>query len=260
LQGEPGTHHEYSFCTDVIGRVCEVVSGETLDVFVRQRLLEPLGMVDTHFSVPSGKRKRAAEMYEVSGTQVKRCKREARSTGILSGGGGILSYDDPGMWSTVEDYGRFCQMLLDDGKSLDGRRVLSTSTVRELWKDSLAKYAGPDGRISGWNDYGGDEGNGYWDHHAWTLINTTVALKTPPRRHPPRTGNIMYMYGGAGTGWAIDRKRKMVAVSFAQTFGGALWQRTGSTGCYCLKLAQAAVDELAGGQPKKNCPARRKRT
>ncbi|CAE8632346.1 unnamed protein product [Polarella glacialis] len=64
LQLQPGRKHEYSLCTDLLGRICEAVSGQSLDRFVRDRLLRPLGMRDTHFQLPACKRQRAAVLYE----------------------------------------------------------------------------------------------------------------------------------------------------------------------------------------------------
>merc|ERR1719159_1789057 len=64
LQAEPGSRHEYSFCADVLGRVCEVVSGKRLDKLAKERLFDPLGMKDTHFVVPPHKHKRVAVCYD----------------------------------------------------------------------------------------------------------------------------------------------------------------------------------------------------
>merc|ERR1740121_1477005 len=154
LQFEPGSQHEYGFCTDVLGRVCEVVSGTSLEEFVQRRLLHPLGMTDTYFEVPAAKRRRRAVLYECkpkrarSGASAPYRQRLYRhpdqAPQIPSAGGGILTYMDAGLWGTAQDYIRFCQMLLSEGLAADGTRVLKRTTIRALWRDSLAPVSGPD--------------------------------------------------------------------------------------------------------------------
>eukprot|EP00419_Tripos_fusus_P071370 CAMPEP_0172894902 /NCGR_PEP_ID=MMETSP1075-20121228/151919_1 /TAXON_ID=2916 /ORGANISM="Ceratium fusus, Strain PA161109" /LENGTH=178 /DNA_ID=CAMNT_0013750019 /DNA_START=44 /DNA_END=580 /DNA_ORIENTATION=+ len=178
----------------------------------------------------------------------------------MSGGGGILSYRDCGLWSTANDYARFCQMLLDRGIGPTGRRVLKASTVRSLWQDSLTPFGKANGRVSGWNDYEGNKRGGFWDHHAWTLLNTTLDnLKSGPERGRSRVGEVMYMFGGFGASWAVDRRRQIAALSFGQTFYGAFWERMGDSGCYCLDFAQLAVDAASVKGKTRACGAAAKR-
>jgi len=256
LCNDPGSHHEYSFCCDVIARICEVVSGKPLDIFIKRRLLEPLGMRDTHHNVPASKLRRRAELYNCRKLHTAKERRKAGTPyqadlwgeatahpDLLSGGGGFLSYSDAGMWSTVQDYARFCQMLLNNGVAPGGKRVLKASTVRLLWRDGLAPFAKSDGRCKGWNDFGGSDAkeNTYWDHHAWSLLNTTLDLKDPPKSSgAAREGRTMWMYG-MGAYWLIDKRRKMVLVSFAQCFS----DRAEQDGSDCAAFAKAAVDKGA---------------
>eukprot|EP00747_Dinoflagellata_sp_TGD_P168200 gnl/TRDRNA2_/TRDRNA2_194031_c0_seq1.p1 gnl/TRDRNA2_/TRDRNA2_194031_c0~~gnl/TRDRNA2_/TRDRNA2_194031_c0_seq1.p1 ORF type:complete len:464 (+),score=64.13 gnl/TRDRNA2_/TRDRNA2_194031_c0_seq1:35-1426(+) len=236
LQCEPGSRYTYSFCTDVLGRVCEAASGEPLESFVTRRLLQPLKMKDTHFVTPKRKRQQVSLLYDCAPVPPKKLKRGGTpyamtpfehplsAPGILSSGGGILSYKDPGMLSTVQDYARFCQMILNGGVGPDGRRVLRPATARSLWSDSLATFAGRDGRLPGWNDsVDTSESGDFWDLNGWTLLNTHVRFDRPPvggSKKPPRRGHTMWMGGGGGTYWVIDKRRKLVCLSFSQSFGG----------------------------------------
>lgn len=255
LLEQPGTRHEYSFCADVLGRVCEVASGERLDVFVRRRLLQPLGMKDTHFVVPASKQQRCSRLHTCK--RVPTARRRAgdkpyyaepwdgptSDPGLLSGGGGVVGYADAGMWSTVQDYARFCQMLLDGGLAPSGRRVLKAATVRLFWQDGLLPFAAEDGRVPGWNDFGGDDmkEKHYWDHHAWSLLNATLDMdKAPTPSATPRRGHTIWMYG-QGTYWLVDARRELVVVSFHQSWGG----RDEDKGGNCVPFARAAVDEYA---------------
>jgi CubicO group peptidase (beta-lactamase class C family) len=122
LDAQPGAEFNYgSTASVVLGRVLEVVTGRTLDVVLRERIFEPLGMVDTGFSVPAEKHARVVSVYTRSPEKrLVRLPPDPLNPRYLSAGGGLFS--------TAADYLRFCQMLLNGGE-LDGRRILSRKTV-----------------------------------------------------------------------------------------------------------------------------------
>lgn len=232
LRSRPGKRYAYSFALDILGRVCEVVSGKPLDRFMEEALLWPLGMRDTHFRVPPRKQRRAAAMYNAQ------CRRRARraeagpayslvpyrhpheAPGVLSAGGGILSYRDAGLWSTARDYARFCQMLLEGGLAPGGRRVLRGATARGLWADALAGL-GRGARVPGWHDQDGPRRGGWWDYRGLSLLHAYLDLDEPPScGGRPRRSRSMWFSGGGGVFWTVDGKRKLITVSFSQTFGG----------------------------------------
>lgn len=238
LQFEPGSRYHYSFSADVIGYICERISGMKVDKFVRERLLLPLGMKDTYFeqTIPVTKQRRMTVMYSTvkrtsgskrkgapeTGWESEPARFSSRAPGILSCGGGVVSYRDYGMVSTVRDYARFCQMLLRGGLAPgSNRRILQESTVHALWKDGTTPFQRQDGRLPGWNDADGPAqgGNNYWDGVGWSLLNTHLVFKDPPRR-TARKGSSMWMGGGGGAFWNVDADRGMVAITFAPVFGG----------------------------------------
>jgi len=146
LLHQPGEAWEYGLSVDVLGRVVEVVSGKTLEEFFEQRIFEPLGMGDTHFFIPHGKMDRLAAVYAPKpGGGLKELDSEPVVEGSL-----VYSADHPyagqrryfsgggGLCSTVGDYLRFCQMLLDGGE-LDGKRLLKPGTVRLMTRDHVGK-------------------------------------------------------------------------------------------------------------------------
>jgi CubicO group peptidase (beta-lactamase class C family) len=129
--------------TDVLGRVVEVVSGDTLADFIRKEISDPLGMVDTHFTVPSQKCNRVVSAYVrldgklqklESGRMLDLFGRPLSSdfhlglNNCLSGGGG--------MCSTASDYMRFSMMLLNGGK-LGNARVLSAEAIRMMTSNQV---------------------------------------------------------------------------------------------------------------------------
>eukprot|EP00928_Gymnodinium_smaydae_P074501 TRINITY_DN57546_c0_g1_i1.p1 TRINITY_DN57546_c0_g1~~TRINITY_DN57546_c0_g1_i1.p1 ORF type:complete len:453 (-),score=36.39 TRINITY_DN57546_c0_g1_i1:94-1452(-) len=234
LQAPPGTRYEYSFCHDMLGRVCEVISGLPLEKFMKKYLLQPLGMKDTHFVVPAHKMDRAAELYEckkvgrrVRGNTPYMLKpyeaKGGSAPGILSCGGGVLSYEDAGMWSTAADYARFCAMLSDGGRAPgSGCQILRPATARALWQDALAELGGRDGRLAGWHDSDGPAKGGWWDYRGLSLLHSFLDLDEAPRppSKKPRRSSSMWFSGGGGAFWTIDRGTGLVTVSFVQTFGG----------------------------------------
>ena len=124
---EPGTRWQYSVGSDVMGRIVEVVSGQSFDQFLSSRIFAPLGMRDTGFFLPNGCLDRFAAMYEVQPGGIALNERPEASAwrqgrvDTFCGGGGLVS--------TIDDYWRFCEMLRGGG-TLDGARLLSPRTLR----------------------------------------------------------------------------------------------------------------------------------
>lgn len=130
LLHQPGDRWTYSLSIDVLGRLIEVVSGQTLDQFLRTRLFEPLGMNDTFFYLPSPKHSRLTTLY----TEAE----DKRPTPYLARGGMSPDYPNQpgtffsggaGLSSTLMDYAIFLQMVMNGGE-YNGKRILSPATIR----------------------------------------------------------------------------------------------------------------------------------
>lgn len=119
---EPGTAWHYGHSTDVLGAVLEVAAGQTLDVILKERIFDPLGMDETTFYVPASKASRIAEPIhgEMADNTIVRP--------MLSGGGGLNS--------TTEDYVRFAQMLLNGGE-YNGARIISEETLALMSEERI---------------------------------------------------------------------------------------------------------------------------
>jgi len=203
LLHQPGTRWEYGRSTDVVGRLVEVLSGQTLSAFFEQHILAPLGMTDTAFHVPPRHHSRLAEAFGKdpdSGAAVQLL--EVRDPPNFESGGG-------GLTSTASDYARFLQMLLDGG-TLDGRRLLSRKTIELMTADHLGPITGaPDLLLPG---------------HGFGL-GFAVRLHAGIAPVPGSVGQ--YFWGGlAGTTFWVDPAEEMFALLLIQAPGQRDYYRT----------------------------------
>ncbi len=133
LEFSPGEKWNYSVSTDVLGYLVEVISGQALPEFLRRTIFEPLGMHDTGFEITPDKQARFASCYERNLAKELVLNDDGqdsrfRDTTFFSGGGGLVS--------TVGDYYRFAQMLLNGG-SLDGARIIGSRTLDFMTRNHL---------------------------------------------------------------------------------------------------------------------------
>jgi CubicO group peptidase (beta-lactamase class C family) len=129
---QPGTAWGYSVATDVLGRLVEIISGQRLDDFLRQRIFEPLGMKDTAFWTTD--EQRLARLYTPDPSSGRAVPADTfgraalREPTMLSGGGGLVS--------TAADYLRFTGMLAGGG-AVDGVRLLGSRTLKMMTRNWL---------------------------------------------------------------------------------------------------------------------------
>ncbi|MCB1683480.1 MAG: serine hydrolase domain-containing protein [Pseudomonadales bacterium] len=140
MDAQPGDAFVYGYATDILGALIEVVSGESLDAYLKQALFDPIGMTDTHFYLPTAKRARLAVVYSAGkeGGAPQRAPEVSAMVGqgayvegprvSFSGGAGLLS--------TAMDYARFLRMLQNGGR-IDGVQILSPRTVALMTVDHL---------------------------------------------------------------------------------------------------------------------------
>ena len=135
LMCDPGAAWNYSHSTDVLGRIVEVVSGKSFGQYLQDHILGPLGMVDTGFRVRDGQAHRLASNYFPHPQTGMAALLDAADTSPFQndptweGGGG-------GLVSTMSDYHRFCQMLMNGG-TLDGQRIIGRKTLQFMTMNHL---------------------------------------------------------------------------------------------------------------------------
>lgn len=199
LARQPGTLWRYGHSTDVLGRVIEVVSKQTLYAFMKQRIFDPLGMTSTKFVLKTPEelarmaRPLPSDMILLDAEQDRLGHPEWES-----GGGGLLS--------TMHDYSRFAQMLLNGGE-YDGKRYLSSAAFKDMTTDQIGPGSGVD------RDYFYFPGDGFGYGYG-------LAVRTDPgNAKPPPAGSLgeLKWDSGSGTLFGVDRKLDMIFVMLEQT-------------------------------------------
>jgi CubicO group peptidase (beta-lactamase class C family) len=192
LEFQPGSRWSYSPGAgfDTLGRIVEIVSGQNLDQFLKQRIFDPLGMKDTFFNISESQRSRAATMYTKTANGLQKSPNQpAPPTTYYSGAGGLSS--------TADDYARFAQMLVNGGQ-FNGKRLLSPRTV-ELMGSPYASDTLP-GRARG---------------EAWGL-SVRVIVDAVARNVSLSNGSFGWQ-GAFGTHFWVDPKEKLVGLLMVQT-------------------------------------------
>ena len=197
LAEQPGTRWDYGHSTDILGRVIEVISGQSLYHFERQRLLDPLGMTETAFFVAdAAQRSRIAEpMPENPLGPVAGIKDPTVPRRWESGGAGMVG--------TIGDYAQFLQMLLNGG-TLDGRRYLKPETIALMASDRI----GPETNIARDLIYFPGETSGFG-------LGFAVRTAVPPGTSWP-LGEYRWD-GAAGTFFFVDPRDDMFVIFMMQT-------------------------------------------
>lgn len=190
LAFHPGERYEYSVSIDVLGYLVQVVSGQPFDQFVQQRILDPLKMGDTHFVLPEAKRARLAKIY------TKRDGKLTAQDGLEAKG---VPFGGMGLFSTIGDYSRFAQMLVNSGE-LGGVRLLSRKTVDLMMTNHLGGLAKP------W--IGPDEADGFG-------LGGSVRVDMAKSGRPGSVG-LFGWDGAASTSFRVDRKEKLALLLFLQ--------------------------------------------
>ncbi len=132
-----GVGFTYGLNIDIIGRLIEILSGKSLDVAMRERVLEPLGMTDTYFYLPDAKASRLVELYSKESMD-KPLMLHANSDYRNFATSGARTYfsGGAGLVSSAENYARFCQMMLNGG-TFNNHRIISRKTVDMMLRNQI---------------------------------------------------------------------------------------------------------------------------
>lgn len=208
LLAQPGERWSYSIAVDIQGAIVERLSGKTFGQYLKDHIFQPLHMNDTMFFVPPSERSRLATVYAWDRNAGKLAPMpESPGRGFFeadhveSGGGGLVS--------TIHDYARFCQMLLNKGE-LDGARILKPETVELMTQNHIGDLrVGFDGNAA----TSGNAGSGFGLDFA--VIYDPVAAKSVQGK-----GTYSW-FGIAGTWFWIDPTNELFYIGMIQRRGGA---------------------------------------
>jgi CubicO group peptidase (beta-lactamase class C family) len=199
LARQPGTLWRYGHSTDVIGRIIEIVSGQTLYQFEKQHIFDSLGMTSTKYVLDNAaERARMAEPLP-DDTILKDAETERRAHPEWESGGG-------GLVSSLTDYARFAQMLLNGGE-LDGKRYLGPAAFKTMTSDQI----GPDSGVA--RDYYYFPGDGFGYGYG-LAVRTDPGNARPP---PPGSMGELKWDSGSGTYFGVDPNLDMIFILLEQT-------------------------------------------
>jgi len=206
---DPGTRWSYSIAVDVQALLVETLSGEPFAAYVKQHVLDPLGMRETAWRQPDARLPRFAAMYHVANNALTRDSDEAarrlnfRDNRLTGGGFGLAS--------TLDDYMRLARMLLNGGE-LDGVRILKASTVKLMSTDQL------DARVTDRNFLPSKGSVGFGMDFA-----VRVSAPKTPQENRGTVGEFFWD-GAASTLFWVDPANHLAAVFFTQKmpFDGTL--------------------------------------
>lgn len=200
LAFSPGTDWQYGVSTDVLGRVVEVISGETLNDYFKKHIIDPLNMKDTGFSVPKEKLDRFAANYTSNGKgkltllDDPKTSKYAKEVTFYSGGGGLVS--------TARDYYRFLQMVQNGGE-LQGKRILSKESITLMRTNQVPKEVG-------WIKFGAQVRKGVG-------FGLGFCVRDQMSRWDPQGRLGEYGWGGAAsTHYWISPKDELIVVTLEQ--------------------------------------------
>jgi CubicO group peptidase (beta-lactamase class C family) len=188
---QPGERWLYNTGSDVLGVLIARAAGQRLDVFLRERVLEPLGMVDTGFATPH--RERFGSCYATDPATGERMVYDppdgqwSTPPAFPSGGGGMVS--------TLDDFYAFGRMLLSAGRRPDGSKLLSRAAVEAMTTDHIGVELGASGPSP--------------DHsQGWGF---GVGVQVRPTGLTPGVGSYGWA-GGLGSSWANDPREDLIGV------------------------------------------------
>jgi CubicO group peptidase (beta-lactamase class C family) len=211
LAFQPGTRYSYGLGIDVLGAIVEKVSGMPFEQFVEQRITKPLGMDDTSYDVAEAKRGRLAKVYTLDKANELTEVPQTQLAGVYAEPGRGFAAGGAGMFSTIGDYARFGQMLLNGGE-LDGVRILGRKTVELMMANHLIHLTPP--------AIGPSQADGFG-------LGGSVRIDLARGNALGSVGQFGWS-GAATTYFNMDPKEQTVVLVFAQHFPfnqhGLFWQ------------------------------------
>lgn len=201
LVHQPGERFSYGFCTDVIGRLIEVVSKLPLDKYLQKNIFEPLEMKNTYFYLPEEKKSKLVKVYtkfskdslmEINPSVYPVNYPLEQNKQFYSAIGGLVS--------TTHDYSQFLICLLNKGKTIYGKQIISEQILDQFWTNQIGDKTFVFGGVKSLNNFG-----------------LGVGLTTKAGQVINHASEGTFFWGGAfNTAYMVDRKRNLITLFFFQ--------------------------------------------
>lgn len=201
LVHQPGERFSYGLCTNVIGRLIEIIAGTTLDEYLTKNIFEPLQMQDTYFYLPKEKHNRLVKVYT-----------KYNKDSLMEINPNVYPVDYPlqtkgkyfsaigGLVSTTHDYGNFLQCLLHNGKLNNGKQLIGEKILNEFWTNQLGDKTFVFGGVKSLNNFG-----------------LGVGLTSKAGQVINNASEGSFFWGGAfNTAYMVDRKRNLITIFYFQ--------------------------------------------
>ena len=210
LKHDPGEAFTYSYNIDVLGRLAEILSGKDFYSFIKERVLDPCDMHDTYFHVPAEKHERVVKLYSYKKTAADQeastlphgTSYEGSSRGGLTlsdselfqtfpyAGAGTFCSPSAGLCGTIEDYAKFCQMILNGG-TFNHHRIIGRKTLEMMQKNGVGNMRGEIGFGMAWDVF------------------------TPENAHNTIVSEGSMRWGGMfGSDYIIDPKEQLIVLMY----------------------------------------------
>jgi len=189
LKHEPGEAFTYACNTNVLGALCEIISGQDIYTFIKERVLDPCDMHDTYFYLPEEKVERLVTLYKYpKGGRLERV--EGIYQDFPYSGSKVFCSPSAGFCGSIQDYAKFCQMILNGG-TFNNHRIIGRKTLEMMQKNGV-------------KDYRGEIGFGM----AWDVF-------TPENAHNTIVSEGSMRWGGMfGTDYIIDPQEQLIVLMY----------------------------------------------
>lgn len=200
LMHQPGERFSYGLSTNVLGRLIELVSGLSLDTYLRKNIFRPLGMKDTYFYLPENKSARLVKMaFRNAQNQLEEFSSPSFNINYPLLANSRYYSAIGGLVSTVSDLGNFLVCLLQEGE-FSGKRIIGREILEQFWTNQLGTKTFIFGGTPSVNNFG---------------LGVGLTTKAGQRTNGASEGS--FFWGGAfNTAYMVDRKRKLITIFFFQ--------------------------------------------
>lgn len=194
---QPGERFSYGLCTNVIGRLIEIISGMPLDVYLTKNIFEPLQMSDTYFYLPKDKHHRLVKVYtKINKDSLSEINPKVYPVDYPLQPKGKYFSAIGGLVSTTHDYGAFLQCLLNNGKLNNGKVIIGNKILDEFWTNQLGDKTFVFGGVKSLNNFG--LGVGLTSKQGQIINNASEGS---------------FFWGGAfNTAYMVDKKRNLITI------------------------------------------------